>query len=1201
VIARTAPMTAAVLAAAALSLMLADAPAATAGVRIVSPGEEAVVPVGPVPVRLAVRDVRGLRVSVDQGDITGRLRAAGRRRTAVLRGARVRPGAHWLTVRWRTAEGRLARAVTHRYMVARRHRSLAAKLAPRAAVHSTSGLAKLRLRVRRGVGLLRAWVNGRRVPVPHVGRLWPATTLRLGARHRLRFGRNRVRVLVHDFRRARYDVERWTVKVRRTRPLAAGISVYRGKAGGLAVRLDGRGARPTKPGRRLSWRWRIVRRPRGSRARLVGRHWPRPRLRPDVPGRYRLAVTVGEHTVARRRGTRAAQTGPETVYPVTVVADANTLPLGASLEVDLTQASEGGGSITIDDAPSAGLAPQDCTSTTAGTGARRCVYPMRFPEQAVYLLVLDAVTLAPQAPIAQVGRQCPTDDDLRNAIGPWSRSATDPRAGKNVIAILTSAISCGGEATSSLADISDPFTYIFTPTTKPDLGIRSGWYSEAPTFDEAPAEISGYFQKSWPVGSKQFSQQYQFVPGNYVAYDTSKEGAPAGQNTMVVGDREYTSQLPTGATDGFQVLVLDKLLKPMLGTPTTFANGAPVGDMANLLQRARTTPGVSTVLVQSIGRPNPYNVAANDAWNSAAAQLEQLGANTDVFLSLKGRDWQPPEGTSGWYSFVAAPDPGCAPNASLPCESATEASTPLTERDGDISGVLARNQRWQYAPLLDEAGGETGNEIVTLAYQQPQNWPYSDAAARPVLEYLANYEQGSIDLTWLKVAACYDPGPEPDVRSSYCSDRAPWSAIHGDLGNSGTNAGVCANYFDRNTGKPVVPAVTQATYEAICDRISLEALWLDTVHSNMQKVKDQAFGGDQGLTAYMAVADLAAEAKREVETDKAKASHNVAAEALELTGESLELISLFAPEPLGVVGEFFAGTLALAGEVTSLDEGDEQGESAVGDLVTVAPGELGQEMEQRLSAAGLAFDHSWELIVSDPGKLETAYNNFKGPWNGVPEQMDDVKPMIQNGVRHWASGKFMAATYDVWMVDTGQIRGEQARDVGPSDVQTIGCDRHSSWGNTSTWAAFYGVPPEAAYYLRDRLGLTQPKLPDPVPRYGSSIWVFASGNVSDPQAARVWPPASLINNLLTPPQTQGDKPTGGYGWERPWLYSRGQRFNIHGPGWTAQANGCYWFAQDRYPVCSWAPPPCTSRSSAASEMSSRGAAARGTRATRPRR
>jgi hypothetical protein len=69
------------------------------------------------------------------------------------------------------------------------------------------------------------------------------------------------------------------------------------------------------------------------------------------------------------------------------------------------------------------------------------------------------------------------------------------------------------------------------------------------------------------------------MPGNYVQFDTSG-GAEHD------GGRGQAVHLPLPSSgDGFQVLVLDKALEPMLGTPTAFANGAPVGDtgMAKLL------------------------------------------------------------------------------------------------------------------------------------------------------------------------------------------------------------------------------------------------------------------------------------------------------------------------------------------------------------------------------------------------------------------------------------------------------------------------------------------------------------------------------------------------------------------------------------------------------------------------------------------
>lgn len=214
------------------------------------------------------------------------------------------------------------------------------------------------------------------------------------------------------------------------------------------------------------------------------------------------------------------------------------------------------------------------------------------------------------------------------------------------------------------------------------------------------------------------------------------------------------------------------------------------------------------------------------------------------------------------------------------------------------------------------------------------------------------------------------------------------------------------------------------------------------------------------------------------------------------------------------------------------------------------------------------------MIVSDPAKLQTAYERFVlkgGIWKTVPDNLDNAKPMIQNGVRHWAAGKFMAATYDVWMVDTSK-----GRSAGPADVHTIGCDLFQvayvpfvSSEHWETWAPFYRMPQEAAYYLRDRVGLTYA---DGSPRHGSNIVVLAQGDVSAKPSQtfyghykdlppRYWPPVSLLRDLYAPPTT--GKAGGGYGWERPWLYNRGQRFIWHGPGWMS--GRCDWFSKDRVP------------------------------------
>lgn len=1168
-----APLRVAALAVVGLWLA-AGASAAQAGVRIVSPADEAIVPTAKVRVALAARDVSSLRVSLDNSDITRRLTRRGRLRVGVLGGRPVEPGAHWLQVRWRPAGGGGERTLARRFMVARRARPLARALFPRRRPHSASGVVRLRLAVAKGVGLMRVWVNGRRARVRHLGRLWPTVSLTLGARHGVRFGRNRVRVLLHHFRRARYDVETFTVRVRRSRPLAAGIARYRGEAGGRAVRLDGRGARPTRPGRRLCYSWRITRRPRGSRARLLNRASARPRLPIDIRGRYRLELRVNEHAPGRARG---AATSEATSHPVTVLGDTNAAPLGPALKIDLSGARRGAGvgAITIDDAPGLDLPPSDCTTAASpGSGPRHCVYPTPNVDFSPYLLVLDALTLEPKAPIKQLPLGV-SDDALRDAISPWARPIQ-----QNVIAILVNGAAPRYTNPPTLAELQKPSAYIFTPTAAADLGIRSGWYSEASTTDNyAEAEIGGFFQKSWPVGKKSASQQYQFVPGGYAQFDTSKANVPAGQNTMVVAGKEYTSQL---SGDGFQVLVVNKALEPILGTPTTFASDpGGMSRMANLLGQARSSAG-STVFVQSIGHPVPTGSRGGRdgavEWNDAAAQIEALGGNRDVFLSLGDAGNTQPAGTTGWYALVAAPQLAGAVNQQPP---EVEASAPLTRESGDLSGVLRRNQSWQYEPMLDEVGGESVGELVMLAYQPPSNWPYSDPGSRDVLDYLANYDHAATDLKPLGAAACYDPGSKKDVRSSYCNINTDWATISAHLGDSGIDGGVkpwgvCGAYPG-----PDAVHVDAAQYARVCDQIARETGRLSHVSKAMLNIKIGALS-DSALSAYLAVEKMTEQVKADVEATTTP-KHNVTGEAFEIAATSLELISRFIPDTEAFEGvlqmaDWLVPGLSLAGEIISLVEGGEQGESAVHAPTTLDPGELATEMQNRLTAAGAAFDHVWDMLISDYAKLEAAYQNFEGGiWTKVPDDLDNGKPMMQNGVRHWAAGKLMAATYDVWLVPSGWVYDQRDgkwwrvgmpyyRDVKTSELPTIGC-YVSDYDNN--FFPFSSAPADGAYYWRDKWGLT---LIDTLtseehhewPIRGNNIRLLAqSSNVWDNNAARYYPPQSLLSQLYSPPSVSSVG--GGYGWERPWLYTKGQPFAIHESTrrfwiYAIYQGGCQWFA-----------------------------------------
>jgi hypothetical protein len=116
----------------------------------------------------------------------------------------------------------------------------------------------------------------------------------------VRFGANRLTVTAFN-RSGRYERIRRTFRIRRTGPLV-------GAGGGRRVprhnvlRLDGRATRAAHRGERVRLRWRIVKRPRGSKARLSRAGSARPRLRPDVSGRYTIRMRATE----LRRGRPAA-------------------------------------------------------------------------------------------------------------------------------------------------------------------------------------------------------------------------------------------------------------------------------------------------------------------------------------------------------------------------------------------------------------------------------------------------------------------------------------------------------------------------------------------------------------------------------------------------------------------------------------------------------------------------------------------------------------------------------------------------------------------------------------------------------------------------------------------------------------------------------------------------------------------------------
>ncbi len=262
-----------------------------------------------VPVRIAIRVPSGtsrLRVLLGSRDVSARFRAdGGSLRAALLRRTDgLRYGSNHLLV---FAERRGGRPVmdARSFVVARPHAGLVrVRVRPgpvtsvdvRVAAPSLAGvfgqpreLAR-RLTVIRRERTFRLWLNGR--PISRAANTPQRThwTASLSATHGLRYGVNRLRILVLEPDTGRYAVVSRRFVLARGRHLASAGWDIATRVGGR-VTLDGRLSRLARGGR-LDYNWRIIAKPRGSRASVRAAGTARPALTPDRPGRYNIALTV---------------------------------------------------------------------------------------------------------------------------------------------------------------------------------------------------------------------------------------------------------------------------------------------------------------------------------------------------------------------------------------------------------------------------------------------------------------------------------------------------------------------------------------------------------------------------------------------------------------------------------------------------------------------------------------------------------------------------------------------------------------------------------------------------------------------------------------------------------------------------------------------------------------------------------------------
>jgi hypothetical protein len=962
------PLLPIVLAIAVASLWSATTAAASSPVRVVSPKVDAFVTGAPVTVKLKVSKAAGRpQVTVNGKRVDKSLKKVGSGAWAARLGAgQAVAGTNRLVASVGVGKGRRHYA-SSRFVVGKRDRSLLTVSGPRAGAAAVAAQVKASGRPR----LLSAKLNGKRLRWP-LG-LVPAQeeTLALGGDDGLHFGVNHLRVMAVG-KGDRFDVERRKITVPRDRPLA-GAGADRRVAAGQQVRLDGRHSRSARAaGAGLSYRWKIVSRPSGSKARLEGASSPRPTLPTDEPGFYEVRLTVTEPGADGKAPASSSDvlsvTSIESVPPIGIPIQ-TMVPNGRQNENADSGIRVGGETFWLG-APEGNVAQ----AVVIDRETLKVLYHATYKSEAETVALRTALSGFTSQPLVVI-----SVPDLQGSTPKSSLLAADLlRMG---VELPPAVVLRSGWSAIGLWETKEGGTL--------GLGANVALTNGA----DYGGDVSGYLQRSERAG-------FVFVPGDRVAFETDAPGTAANANKIVVGSAEYPSlPLPACGVGGFQIqeVAAETLAPGESGTFVTNGCGAASeateqGNLGEVLkglveeQASGAGAGPHLVFVQSIG--SPYGAGGGAAWNKIATAIEALGGTASVFAAARSS-----------YSFVGGV--GITP------QPRTEASETLTGVRAAISGVLKPNLASAYSPELFSPNGATTFPLSAIAYQQPQAWPDSKSAAdRAALAYIAE------DVLKLEKPtlgnSCYVPtGGVPDVRSEYCNE-----GYNGLWGRFATKLEKAKFVPGHGFGKTEWEEVAKQLYENEFEAV--QRVW--SMVQNMQNV----FGVASG-TGEVDLSHIATVIEKALSPPPGNLTLGWWMELvgnLSSTGSYFgfygddEKLNAIAQKSLGVLqGIMFEGSSSLF---------ESNGEPFL-DRFKVEAQDLATELSTRYVEDSKGAAKVGEILVSDYGKLRAMEASGMLGYNA--ESYDKAIEAVQTGVEGWSYENLIPTAYEAVKLEGGGPAG----------------------------------------------------------------------------------------------------------------------------------------------------------------------------------
>jgi hypothetical protein len=1005
----------AVVATMAAGLATTTSSAAASGVRIVSPANERFFERAPVEVKLetprSVRSTRSIDLTLNRKAISGSLRRVRPGLWQVRLGRKqARVGVDRLKLSVPIGQGR-RRYDSIRFIVGRRRQGL---LTLAGVADRIAGIGE-KVLVGATPERLIAKLNGKRLRWPLGIMPGRRDLLRLGADDGLHFGVNHLRVVAVREGGA-FDVESRKIVIPRDRPLVGAGPDHRAVAG-AKVRLDGTSSSAAAgQGTKLGYKWKIVRRPPGSKATLLGSKSARPTLPTDRPGTYRVMLTVTEPGPGGAPPRSASDVA-------TVTSVANLPPIGEPIE---TMVYNGG-------------ATEQTIDTAIKIGSQ--AYPLNQPQgDVIEAVILNRDTLEPLYSASYAGSAA-NAETLAAEIKHYG--------GEALVVISCPELTANDSPNSAFVEIVKSLGASQASVESIKLG-RAGWslvgvpgasgsayFGTGSNFNVVGAgdirgNLSGYLQENLTTAG------FSFVPASRVTFATSAPGSSAVSNKMTVGiagkttAAEYQSKPLSSCTTaglkpegGFQVVVLLAETLALAESKTYTTNGcgatadaAQLGEMEGLLGAVNNTTGgedegSKLVFVQSIG--SPYDAGAASAWNKVAGRLPRLGGTASVFAEDRSS-----------YALV-----GGLGIAGLPL---SEASETLTGSAGELSGLLEPNREGAYMPMLSAPTGTAPFEVARIAYQPAEAWPDSSTAE----------EKAALAYAWelleLKVpeagAACFNPGMERSeyLRAQYCntSYRGDWEAKDSRL----------------NEGK-ASPAkgFESKTWERVKAELKIEFREVDETWNLIKEM--QSVFGVSGTSGVVELDQIAAEIEKDVAPPK---QSEAAGWWLGMVGNLLSTASYYSFGDETEVAQTAVGTLAGVLFITAQMIFDKEGAPEAEDF-KLETADFAKALAERYLDASTGLGLVYEILVTDHGKL-TAIANLPGLNS---RSIGKLTGALKAGSRQWSLEKLMPAAFEAVSL---QASSESENETLPKNADEYKCHYYVGDHLNETYFPFH-APAEA--------------------------------------------------------------------------------------------------------------------------------------------